>query len=172
MIKLFILTATSIIWILSTSNFADAEDVGIQRSLKSQFKLNTNSQNSPEKNSITATEVKSIEGAVIEHYKKINVGPSYPATNGIATFWEVKKIKLTSFSIFGGDKGANLDMARVEIIVDERYYNFQNRNSVPTATRTGSWKYEYNFAPTSINPIKSSKTALILSKRNGKWTAE
>jgi hypothetical protein len=170
--KTLVLTATSIICILSISTFADAKDRGTDGKSKSQLNLITKQQNSSVINSIPSADLKGIEQAILKRYQRLNKGPSYPSASGGAGFLEVKKMTLTSFSIIN-DGRAGEYMAEVEIIENSRSYGFEVRNAIVVKQKAAlGGKYEYDFVPSNYNFITNRKVNLRVNKSNGKWSAE
>ncbi len=169
MIKYLILSTSSIACVLSNPNIADAKNRisnhQLDRALTTRSNLIVNEPQSSHINAISASDLKDIEQAVIDHYKNLNKEPIYPVASGISRFYEVKNLKIVSFSLFD-TRGT----ARVQIVEAQRTYSFSGREVLDKNNRVIPKKYKYTFAPSQKNSLVRTRDLSII-KNDGKWVA-
>ena len=172
MMKSFILAATSIACILSLSNIADAGDRVIDRNSKKQLNLIADRANSAKPANISIVNLKGIEQAIIKKYQEKNKGPQYPSASGATRFYEIKSIKLTSYSSISAiTTGSAEENAIVSITEIERIYGFGSKKFLDRNNQVVSGKYEYNYQNKDIHS-STRDVEITLTKRNGKWIAQ
>jgi hypothetical protein len=165
MIRSFILTATSIIYVASISNIADAHDQSSTHKSKNRISLTTGAPNSARASIISPKDFQGIERAIIDRYKKINDGPKYPSTEGPVFFYEVKTMKISYF-LLSDSSGS----ATVEAVENQRSYTFEAPNR---ENEVASKKYKYTFSPIQSKSLRLVvvNRGIKLIKENGKWRA-
>jgi hypothetical protein len=166
--KSFIFATISIACILPIDNVVNARELMSDRHLVTQSNLIAKQPKVSQHNIIPAADLKGIEQAIIERYKRMNKSPEYPAASGGITFYEVKELKISSFLLFDA-RGS----ATVEAIENNRGYVFGSRdiadNNQPS-NQVKIKKYKYIFSPSTIDPFSVRKITINLSKNDGKWT--
>jgi hypothetical protein len=170
MLKSLIIAATSIACVLSIANIADANDRAFDLNLITRSNLIAKQTKTDRVNTtIPVADFKGIEQAILERYKRINKSPAYPAASGGINFYEVKEMKISSFSLFD-TRGS----ATVEVVENSRGYVFGSKNisdNKQPSNQIKPKKYKYNFYPSSLDPFTVRHITIDLTKRDGKWIA-
>jgi hypothetical protein len=165
MLKSFILATTVTAWLLSISHVATAKERSNLHSSKNQINLINKGSNFSSTIKISAQDLKDINKAIVDRYKKINDSPKYPSTEGPVFFYEVKAMKISSFEL--SDASGN---ATIEAVENQRAYTFAASNRERgIATK----KYTYIFTPILSEKLKFvvNSRSIKLIRENGKWSA-
>ncbi|WP_310487243.1 hypothetical protein [Chamaesiphon sp. VAR_69_metabat_338] len=172
MLKSFILAATSIACTLSFASIVHAGDRGFDRNSKKQLNLIAERANSAKTTNISAADLKDIKQAIIKKYQQKNKGPEYPSATGATRFYEVKAIKLISYSLVSSiaDKSVEKN-AIISVTEIERIYSFGSKKVLDRNNQVVPEKYEYTYSSKDIN-ITTRDVEITLTKRSGKWTAQ
>ncbi|WP_310482208.1 hypothetical protein [Chamaesiphon sp. VAR_48_metabat_403] len=170
MMKSFIFAVTSIAYILSITNIADAKvkKSSILPQNRADFSMNTK-QDSTITSAISNSDIKNIHQSIVKYYHKLN--SAYPlkkipdeATNSEVRFYEVtNNLKLTDWRRITqtAETGSAEVIAKVEAMVLLREY----RMSIERDTQDKTIK-------TSLVGVKivRYKTKINVSKSDGKWS--
>jgi hypothetical protein len=165
MLKSIILATTSTAWLLSLSLVATAGNQINAHNSKNRIDLINRESNSSRTGAISAQDLKGINKAIVDRYKKINDGPKYPSTEGPVFFYEVKAMKISSF-----ERSDTSGSATIDAVENQRAYTY-------TASKRdrgiAAKKYAYTFTPIPSEKLRFivNNRSIKLMKENGKWRA-